>query len=212
VSPRVDTVVFDVGGVLCASPPAAFAAVDHEHGLPAQTIETIFRTGPLWAEVEQGRMALGAFFGRCIDVVEAEHGVTITAERLEAMLRACTTEAVREEMVALVHEVKAAGHRTAILSNIFAECRPWLHSFCGEGAVDVVCDSSEIGLRKPDPAIYAHLLDRLGVPGDAVVFIDDFPENLGPAQALGIRTVLYVTPGQVRAALTGLGVALTPAS
>jgi len=51
--------------------------------------------------------------------------------------------------------------------------------------------SGEVGLRKPDPAIYLSLLSRIGVPNDQIVFVDDRPKNLAPAHKLGIRTVHF---------------------
>lgn len=202
----IETVVFDVGGVLCASPPGEFAQVDEEYGLRPSTLEGFIRGGDLWARVETGRMPLTEFFGQAIATIEADQGVTVAEERLEQMLHRCMGGAVREDMVALVHDLKAAGHRTAIMSNIFAEKREWLRSFCGEGAVDVFCDSSEVGIRKPDQAIYDRLIELLGgVDPRTVGFVDDFAENLEPAAAMGMTVVLYESPAQVRSELAAAG-------
>jgi len=51
--------------------------------------------------------------------------------------------------------------------------------------------SGELGLRKPDARIYAHLLAKLAVDPKQVVFVDDRVKNLDPAAALGIHTVHY---------------------
>ena len=48
--------------------------------------------------------------------------------------------------------------------------------------------SGEVGLRKPDPAIYELAAERLGLPPEACVFVDDLPGNLKPARALGMAT------------------------
>ena len=66
--------------------------------------------------------------------------------------------------------------------------------------------SSEVGLRKPDPAIYELAAERLGLPPAACVFVDDLPGNLKPARALGMATVLHrgdaeATLAEVRALL-----------
>ena len=55
-------------------------------------------------------------------------------------------------------------------------------------AVRRVGDLRRRGVRKPDPAIYALAVDRIGVPADACVFVDDLPGNLKPARALGMGT------------------------
>jgi len=46
-------------------------------------------------------------------------------------------------------------------------------------------------VRKPDPAIYALVLDRIGLPAADCVFVDDLPGNLKPARALGMGTVAH---------------------
>ena len=51
--------------------------------------------------------------------------------------------------------------------------------------------SGDVGLRKPDPAIYHTLLSRIGVGARQVVFVDDRPKNLAPACHLSIRTVQF---------------------
>ena len=55
---------------------------------------------------------------------------------------------------------------------------------------DVVVDSSQSGVRKPDPAIFALALDALNVTADRAVFLDDFPGNIAAAEAVGLRGIL----------------------
>jgi putative hydrolase of the HAD superfamily len=64
--------------------------------------------------------------------------------------------------------------------------------------------SGEVGLRKPEPAIYALAARSLGVEPSACVFVDDFYANLEPAQELGMATVLHTDAGQTTAALEEL--------
>ncbi len=66
--------------------------------------------------------------------------------------------------------------------------------------------SSEVGLRKPDPAIYALAAARIGLEPRACVFVDDLPGNLKPARAIGMATVAHrgdaaATLAEVRALL-----------
>jgi putative hydrolase of the HAD superfamily len=98
-----------------------------------------------------------------------------------------------------------------LLSNIpeelavdFEARHPWFDVFSVRGY------SSRIGAAKPDPATFRWMLDRLGAePGDTA-FIDDRPENVAAAAALGIRAVHFSTPPQARAALAAHGVAAAP--
>ncbi len=75
---------------------------------------------------------------------------------------------------------------------------------------DVVVESAEVGLRKPDPAIYRLVVDRLGVAPDEAVFVDDWEENLPPARDLGLHTIAFVDEASCRDALIALGVEITP--
>jgi epoxide hydrolase-like predicted phosphatase len=74
---------------------------------------------------------------------------------------------------------------------------------------DVVIDSSELGVRKPDPRIYHATLAALGVAPEAAVFIDDMQINCEAATALGMRAVWFQETEQaiadVEAALDGDG-------
>lgn len=203
---EVRAVVFDVGGVLCPSPITAFTRVDDEHGLPPGTTMSVFRGGDTFAQCEVGALALADFSAQCADQVKRELGIDLPPDRFDRMLRGVMGGSTTPEMLDLVQEVKAAGYRIALLTNIVAELREWLHCLLPEGTVDVYADSSELGLRKPDPAIYARLVELLGVAADEIAFVDDFAENLEPAREAGLLTVLYSSPGQTRRDLVAGGV------
>ena len=67
---------------------------------------------------------------------------------------------------------------------------------------DVIIESSKVGLRKPDPQIYALACQRLDVAPTEVVYLDDLGINCKPARAMGMTTVKVVSASQ---ALTELG-------
>ncbi len=71
---------------------------------------------------------------------------------------------------------------------------------------DVVIDSSEVGTRKPEPAIYEITQARLGIPHDALFFVDDLGVNLKPARALGWQTLRYDDTARVLEVLDALAV------
>ncbi|EZQ18905.1 hypothetical protein CF98_17590 [Halopseudomonas bauzanensis] len=206
----IQAVVFDVGGVICPNPLDEFSKVDSEYGLLDGTVMGLIRGGSMFALCETGQMALAEFIERSSSAIAAEHGVLVPAERLESMFRACMGENIVSEMRDLVLDVKRAGYHTALLTNIFAERRAWLHSIFPAGTIDVYADSSELGLRKPEMPIYERLLEMLGTPAEAVVFVDDFAENILPAKTLGMIGILFKSPHQVRQQLIAAGVHLTP--
>lgn len=202
----IEAVVFDVGGVLTPSPVAEFTRVDSEHGLRPGTAMSFFRGGALFSGCETGELAFDDFCRQAVTEIEAEQGVAVPASAMAGVLDACMGEDLQQEMLALVREVKAAGRRTGLLTNIFAERRTWLHGLFAPGTIDVVADSSELGVRKPDQAIYDRLVELLDVPAERIAFVDDFAENLVPAAAMGMTAVLFESPAQVRRDLTRVGV------
>lgn len=102
-------------------------------------------------------------------------------------------------MVDAVRAVRAGGYRTALCTNNVREWEAeWRATIPVDELFDVVVDSSAVGLRKPDPAIYLLTCERLGVAPERCVFVDDLPPNLEAAAALGI-TVL-ASPDPVHAA------------
>jgi epoxide hydrolase-like predicted phosphatase len=122
------------------------------------------------------------------------------------MLEACMGSSVRPEMISLIEEVKAAGYQTGLLTNIFAERRVWLHRTFPPSLIDVYGDSSEMGLRKPDPRIYVRLLELLRRAPEEVAFVDDFAENLTPAAEMGMATILFSDVEKIRDDLRATGV------
>ena len=70
----------------------------------------------------------------------------------------------------------------------------WRGVIDGESLVDVVIDSSEVGLREPDHAIFRLVLDRPGVSAERTVFLDDFEWDLAGIAAVGMHGNHVVDP------------------
>jgi epoxide hydrolase-like predicted phosphatase len=97
----------------------------------------------------------------------------------------------RAEVVDLAREMKAAGLRTALVTNNAVEFRDfWRRSIPLDELFHQVIDSSEVGLRKPDPRIFELALERLEVPASRAVFLDDYAGNVQAARRVGIRGLL----------------------
>lgn len=73
---------------------------------------------------------------------------------------------------------------------------------------DAFLSSCWLGLRKPTHRFYERAFQIAQAQPDRSVFIDDRAQNIAPAQALGMRTIHYQTPEQLRAELNVLGVEL----
>jgi putative hydrolase of the HAD superfamily len=114
----------------------------------------------------------------------------------------------RDEMWEVARTFRARGGRTGLLSNGVPEIVARIHADRPLDAVfDAVVVSFQVGLVKPDPAIYRHTLDRLGAQPDTTLFVDDRAENTAAAAALGMHTITFTgspSVADVKAAL-GLG-------
>ena len=117
-----------------------------------------------------------------------------TAPRTEALTEVDVDSwmSFREDVWELAREARAAGIRTAVLSNGIRDVlarldreRPLPAHF------DVVVISYEVGCAKPDAQIYEITLDRLGVAADRALFVDDRVENIEGARRVGIGTLHF---------------------
>ncbi|HSX35831.1 MAG TPA: HAD family phosphatase [Patescibacteria group bacterium] len=112
-----------------------------------------------------------------------------------------TNDAVDPKVVALLHELQGR-YRVGLLSNANGEfLRRQLSSHSLALLFDVVMASSEIGVAKPDPALFRAMLAQLGTQPEETIYIDDNQAYVGAANALGIVGVLYTNADALRAEL-----------
>ena len=86
---------------------------------------------------------------------------------------------IDQDVLALLDDLRAAGYPVALVSNSFGT-----GTYDGvdlAAVADAVVISAEVGLRKPDPAIFELSVTRLGVPPEGSVFVDDHPGHLKAA-------------------------------
>jgi putative hydrolase of the HAD superfamily len=97
----------------------------------------------------------------------------------------------------------------AILNNESRELNDYrLNEFDLTALFDCFFSSCYLGLRKPDEKIYARALDIVQRLPEEVAFIDDRPENVAAAAALGINGIRFQNPAQLMAELDALGIAI----
>jgi 2-haloacid dehalogenase len=112
-----------------------------------------------------------------------------------------------EENVALASRLKRGGFPLYILSNFAAETfviTRARHSFLN--MFDDIIISSEVGLIKPDPAIFQYTLDRIHRSAQDCIFIDDSLPNIEAALQLGFTALHFQSPGQLERQLINLQV------
>jgi epoxide hydrolase-like predicted phosphatase len=200
-SPRITNVVFDMGGVLTIDPYQGCIDYAAELGLPRRTFADLL-FGSQFHEVETGVRTMRDFLKFACTTVAARFGNDIDIRRLAAAFAA--GQEFRPEMALLVQELASTGVQIGLLTNNAKEARSWWTSgaFPVE-AFSVVLDSSEIGLRKPDPEVFMLVASRLGCDPANVVFFDDTEVNVTAAASVGMTSVLFENPDQCRRELEG---------
>lgn len=187
----------DFGGVLTTNFFAPFEAFCERHGLSPTTIRELMTNDPdgreLWQQVERGQITQSAF-----------------QTRLAAMLGVRSDGLVRElladlrpdhRMLDAVQAARRGGVRAAVVTNSWGTepydpYEPWQLNT----AFDAVLVSHQVGLRKPDPAIYRLAAKEIGVAPGACVFVDDVASNLPAARSLGMAVIHHVaTDDTIRA-------------
>ncbi len=199
----------DYGGVLTTNVFEAFAGFCDREGLDRDLVRRAFREDEtareLLFELELGRLD-EAEFSRCFAVA-----LGLGEDRGDGLIERLWADlAPDEEMIEVVTTANRAGVRTGLISNSWGTALKYDDALM-ERMFDGLVISHLEGLRKPDPAIYALGAQRIGLPPEDCVFVDDLPGNLKPARAMGMATVRHTTAAETIAELEPLlGVALRP--
>ena len=127
-------------------------------------------------------------------------GTPVPAEGLLDRMFAATV--LSQPMLDLLRQLRAAGVRTALLSNSWGVTGYPSHLF--PELFDAVVISAEVGMRKPEERIFRHAAGLLGLPPEQCVFIDDIEANIDAATALGMVGVHHREPLSTAARLAAL--------
>ncbi len=181
--------LLDWGGVMTSSLFESFSSFCAQEGLDPERVATVFRRDrearALLIDFECGRIDESVFepgLARALQV--ANHDGLVARMMGGARGEPSMHDAVRA--------LRAAGVRTGMLSNSWGAAS-YPSELLAE-LFDVAVISGEEGVRKPDPAIYAIARERIGVPYEQLVFVDDLHFNLDPARELGMAVVHHTGP------------------
>jgi epoxide hydrolase-like predicted phosphatase len=187
--PGIRAVTFDWGGVLCRSAHHGREPEwERRLGLARGTLDSVL-WGPEWKQLEVGAIASEAF-----DAHVAHSLGLPDREAVRQFYREYFGDDCLERQVVAAVRALQSRYRLAMLTNAFpghAESAKERYGFDPRTEFDVYVNSAEVGLAKPDPAIYQLVLDQLAVAPPEAVFLDDMVRNTDAAQALGMHTLVF---------------------
>jgi len=193
---EIEAIVSDFGGVLTTPLMESFAAFQDQSGIKTEHLGTAMASiaerdgdNPLY-RLERGEITEVAF-------------LEVLSEGLEPLLghrpelhqfREIYFEALNanEPMIELMRELKAGGYRMAMLTNNVREWEPvWRSMLPVDEIFETVVDSGFVGVRKPEGRIYEMVTERLSLPAEACLFVDDVEVNCSGAERAGMSAVHF---------------------
>ena len=192
---QIKAVLFDIGGVLwhpkppplrekwaarCGLSVEAFDQIVYESEWGSQALVGSISAEQMWENI--GKQLGLSYAETCVLEKEYWTGTWDTA-----LLDYCRTQKPKYKM--------------GIISDAESNAREMVSAWVNETLFDTMVFSAELGVCKPNPPIFHHALEQLGVGASEAVFIDDRVSNIDGAKSLGIHTIHYQSRGQVLIAL-----------
>ncbi|HWS47595.1 MAG TPA: HAD family phosphatase [Acidimicrobiia bacterium] len=156
---------------------------------------------PDWHLLEKGRLDVATYFDRVVEKAPAVLGRHIDMETFGRFWRT-TAPGVHWTVVHKMRDLKARGLRLGLLTNNVKEFGDnWRAMFPIDELCETVVDSSHVGMRKPERAIYALTCERMRITPAEAVFVDDNADNVEAARAFGMHAVHFIEPDAAMAEL-----------
>ena len=196
----IKAVIWDLGGVLLRTADlSSRQALADRLGKPRHELENLVFSGDSGDRAQLGEISAD------------EHWENI---RRALALDAAGIDEFRRQFwegdqldVELIDHIRSlrGRYKTGLLSNAFSDLRQVVTSLLNfSDAFDDMLISAELHLMKPDPRIYQHALQRLGVAPEEAVFIDDMLRNVEGARSQGMNAIHFRQRAQALAELEGL--------
>lgn len=199
---QVKAIIVDYGGVLIQKPsePDFLAPQAEALGItPAQLKDAVWgENNHRWNQTKVGAISEDEMWEQVADALEIRMA---NADILRQKL--FLQPNVHQAFVDYLYTLRDR-YKLALLSNAIPSFSAAWEQLGFTEWFDVLVNSSDVKLAKPDPAIYQLTADRLGVAPAQCVFIDDQTKNFGPAAELGLHCIHFEDSQQTIAALDGL--------
>jgi putative hydrolase of the HAD superfamily len=206
----IQAVISDFGGVLTSPLLQAFNRVQDDIDVPIEAYGAAMAYSlehdgehPLYV-LERGEITEAEFLARVGRGLETVLGRHVELHGFGAQLMQAL-EPNRELFDYYATLRTERGLRFALLTNNVREWESaWRSMLPIDDLFEVVVDSAFVGMRKPEPEIYALTLERLGLPAAACVFVDDLEHNVAAARESGMHGIVYRDTAQAIAELEAL--------
>jgi putative hydrolase of the HAD superfamily len=193
---RIEAVISDFGGVLTSPLIESYTAVQESSGVPMEALGKAMaaimdRDGshPLF-ELETGRLSETRFLDELSSELTGQLGREVSMHDFGH--RFFENLHPNERMLDFMRGLRDQGYKLGICTNNVREWEPlWRAKVPVDEIFSVVVDSAFVGARKPEPRIYEITLERLGVPAQAALLVDDIELNCTAARDLGLRAVWF---------------------
>jgi putative hydrolase of the HAD superfamily len=194
-------IVFDLGGVVVTWEPEVIIAQVFADPAVQDLVRTEILGHADWLALDRGTLL------RQDAIVRAVQRTGLSEADVAALLRQVPPALVAiAETVDLLYRLKAQGHTLFCLSNMHVASIEHLErTYTFWEVFTGVVISCRLHLCKPEPAIYAYLLETYALDGANTVFIDDTEVNLTAAAQFGLHTIKFESPGQCERQLQMLG-------
>jgi putative hydrolase of the HAD superfamily len=192
-------VIFDLGEVL-VTPTHLFRDLAARVEVNVDKFEAAYWTRRL--EYDLGLDAVDYW----TDILE-ELAIPVAPSLIEALVRIDTRgwTAVRPDAVELLELLHSARVRLGILSNATSEMATAARRAPWAPCITDWFFSVEVGLAKPNPALYDYVAETVGLPGPSIVYLEDNPRSVITARAAGWNAHLWTSAAGATAFLAGLG-------
>ena len=159
---------------------------------------------PGWRKTEEARATGKLTFSQVMESLLKEHGLysdeTLrrVVEKREGIQADCFSH-IHPQILPMLTKLKEKGIRLGLITNCFSEEAKLIRESGLISFFDAPCLSWEVGVRKPDPAIYEHCLELLRLPAEVCLYVGDGgSRELETAEALGMKPLQanwYRKPG-----------------
>ena len=193
----IKALIWDLEGVLLKTEDDnLYLTVAKKLNAPYEKVREIFFSD-LNDKMDLGEVTQDQFNAYVMDTLQ------ISREKTALLEKVVDEESyIDKDLVRIITKLRR-DYKTGLLSNYSKDLRSKIENEWALGsAFDEIIISCEVGVIKPDPAIFSLMLERLGVKAEESVFIDDRIKNIDGAKKMGFHTIFFTNKEQAMEELT----------